>query len=99
MCLCVFLSVGIISHRSGTLHRMADDSNDMSSEVLEDSCCRTLQQLSIRAECCGEGNVDAARNMASAEAGGSGVKDFIFEQVLSPSGTNNKKCTINPLLT
>lgn len=52
---------------SSTLHGMADDNNDTSSEVLEDSCCRTLHQIPVRAERCTEGNVDAARNMASAE--------------------------------
>ena len=51
---------------------MADDHNDPSSVALEDSGRRTLHQLTVRAEGCAEGNVDAARNMASVEAGGSG---------------------------
>lgn len=65
----------LLSHHSSALHGVADDYNDTSSVVLEDTCCRTLHQLPIRAEHCVEGNVDAARNMASAEAGGGEVKE------------------------
>lgn len=60
---------------------MADDNNDTSFEVLENSCRRTLHQLTVRAESCAEGNVDAARDMASAETEGSGVKEQSFVQV------------------
>lgn len=60
---------------------MADDHDDASSVVLQDSCCRTLQQLTIGAERRAEGDVDAARNMASAEAGDGEVKDQRCQQV------------------
>lgn len=66
---------------------MANDHNDASSVVLEDARGRTLQQLTIRAECCVEGDVDAARNVASIEAGGSRIKEHSFEQILLLSGT------------
>lgn len=60
---------------------MADDHDDASSVVLQDSCCRTLQQLTVRAERRAEGDVDAARNMASAEAGDGWVKEQRCQQV------------------
>lgn len=72
--LVVCLCLRVFSHQSCTLYSMTDDHNDTSSVVLEDSCCGTLQQLAIRAERGVEGNVDTARNMSSAVAGGSGVK-------------------------
>lgn len=70
---------------------MANDHDDTSSVVLEDSCCRTLHQLTVRAERCAVGNVDAARNMASAEAGDSGVKVHSFEQVRQVPGAMAKE--------
>lgn len=60
---------------------MANDHDDTSFVVLEDPCCRTLHKLTVRAERCAEGNVDAARNVAFAEAGVSRVKEHSFEQV------------------
>lgn len=67
--------VWLLSHHSGALHGVADDHDDASSVVLQDSCCGTLQQLTVGAERRAEGDVDAARNMASAEAGDGGVKE------------------------
>lgn len=66
MCVCV------LPHHSGALHRVANDHDDASPVVLEDSCRGTLHQLAVGAERRAEGDVDAARNVASAEAGGGG---------------------------
>lgn len=73
--------VWLLSHHSGALYGVADDHDDASSVVLQDSCCRTLQQLTVRAERGAEGDVDAARNMASAEAGDGWVKEQRCQQV------------------
>lgn len=70
---------------------MANDHDDPSSVVLEDSCCRTCHKLTVRAERRAEGNVDAARNMASVEAGDSGVKEHSFEQVWHLPGTKDRE--------
>ena len=67
------------TNHSGTLHGVADDHNDTSSVVLEDTCCGTLTQLTIRTEHGVEGNADTARNVASTEAGGRGVKEYSSE--------------------
>lgn len=66
---------------------MANDHDDTSFVVLENPCCRTLHNLTIRGECCAEGNVDAAGNVASAEAGIRSVKEHGLEQVQHLSGT------------
>lgn len=63
-----------MSHHNSSLHDMANDHDDTSSVAVKDPCCRTLQKLTVRAEYRAERNVDAARNMASAEAGVSEVK-------------------------
>lgn len=66
-------------HHSGALYSMADDHNDTSSVVLKDSRCGTLDRLTVTVKHAAERNVDAAWNVAFAEAGDQGVKEhFIF---------------------
>lgn len=79
MCVC-----GCFSHHGSTFHGVTDDHDDPSSVVLQDSGCRTLHQLTIRVERCAEGNVDAARNVASAEAKSREVKEQSIEWVRDP---------------
>lgn len=64
----------LLSHHGGHRHGMADDHDDTAPVILQGSCGRTLHQLPIRAERRAVGNVDAAGDMASAEAGHAGVK-------------------------
>lgn len=77
----------LFPHHSSTLHGVANNHNNTSFVVLEDPCCRTLHNLTIRGECRAEGNVDAAGNVASAEAGIRKVKEHSLEQVQHLSGT------------
>lgn len=67
--------VGVWSYHSRGLHGVADDHDDAAFVVVEDSRRGALQELTVRAERCAERHVDATRNVASAEAGISGVKE------------------------
>lgn len=69
------MCVGVLAHHSRGLHGEADDHDDAAFVVVEDSRRGALQELTVRAERWAERHVDAPRNMASAEAGTSGVKE------------------------
>lgn len=73
---------------------MANHHNDTSSVALEDSSRGTLHQLAVRAECCVEGNVDAARNVASVETGGCHVKEHDIYTGMEPVWNQGQKCFI-----
>lgn len=90
VCVSVFVCTCVCeTSHSSALHGVANDHNDTPFVVL-DSCRRTLHKFTIRTERCAEGNVDAARNMASAEAGVSGVKEHNFKKVQYLPGTRAK---------
>lgn len=75
----------VSSHQSRRLHGVADDHDDAASVVVKDSRRGALQQLAVGAERRAERNVDAPRNVASAEAGDSGVKeDDTLPEILLP---------------
>lgn len=88
--------VAVSSHHSCGLHGVANDHDDAAFVVVEDSRRGALQELAIGAERCAERNVDAPRNMASAEAGISGVKEDGTAPETSgkglKSGQNYKSC-------
>ena len=56
---------------------MANDHDDTSFVVVQDSRRGALQKFTVRAERCAEWNADATSNMASAEARTSGVREDI----------------------
>lgn len=62
------------SHHRCSLHGVADDHDDAAFVVVQDSRRGALQELAVRAEGGAERNADATSDMASAEAGTSGVK-------------------------
>lgn len=74
MCVCVSLEGAVWSHHCCSLHGVADDHDDAAFVVVQDSRRGALQELAVRAEGGAERNADATSDMASAEAGTSGVK-------------------------
>lgn len=74
VCVCV-LRAAVSSHHSCSLHGVANNHDDAAFVVVEDSRRGALQELAGGAERCAERNADATSNMASAEAGTSGVKE------------------------
>lgn len=83
VCVCVCVCT-LSSHRGGTLHCVANDHDDPSLVVLQDPRRRTLHELTVGAERWAVGNIDAARDVASAEAGGGRVKERGFKTSTAP---------------
>lgn len=71
---CVCLEGAVWSHHRCSLHGVADDHDDAAFVVVQDSRRGALQELAVGAEGGAERNADATGDMASAEAGTSGVK-------------------------
>lgn len=74
----VFLYSILHSHHSRSLHGVANHHDDSPLVGLQDPGCRTLHNLTVWAERWAEGDVDAARDMTSAEAGVDKVKECSF---------------------
>lgn len=85
------------SHHSCGLHGVANDHDDAAFVVVKDSRCGTLQELTVRAERCAERNADTTSNMASAEAGTSGVKADKRAPESSGKGLNLSGTTIRDI--
>ena len=65
-------------YRCAALHGVADDHDDPSPEGVQDARPGTLHQLPVRTEGGGVGQVDAAGQVASVEAGGTRVKEALL---------------------